>query len=155
MLYCIAFRIEIIIVQIATARSNMERLPADDPDARSNGQASTSGASDQPTYLLVFPHRLLDFRIPELESVAELAGCKPGELKLLEPFGGEPLAPYWYMTVPSEDIAKKIASRAVLLKVSQLLHLVTLAEVRCVAAHCPADCIRTHSRIAASHTCCC
>lgn len=101
----------------------MERLPADDPDARSNGQASTSGASDQPTYLLVFPHRLLDFRIPELESVAELAGCKPGELKLLEPFGGEPLAPYWYMTVPSEDIAKKIAARAVLLKVGQLLHL--------------------------------
>jgi hypothetical protein len=91
---------------------------AGDAAARTAGEASTSGSSFRPKYLLVFPHRLLDFRLPELEAVAQVAGCKPGEMQLLEPFGGERLSPFWYMTVPSEDIARRIAERAVLLRVS-------------------------------------
>jgi hypothetical protein len=92
---------------------------AGDAAARTAGEASTSGSGSTPKYLLVFPHRLVDFRLPELEAVAQVAGCKPGEMQLLEPYGGERLSPFWYMTVPSEDIARKIAERAVLLRVSR------------------------------------
>lgn len=85
---------------------------------------STSGADDsytaQPQRLLCyFAHRLLDFRVPEINALAELAGCQMEEVKWEPPTAGE-LSPLWYVTLPSHAVAVQIAQRAVLLKVGKL-----------------------------------
>jgi hypothetical protein len=86
---------------------------------------STSGRSDDSftagpqKYLCYFLHRYLDFRVAEVNSLASLAGCKPGEVSWEEPFGGDWMSPFWYITLPSPAAAFEIAKKAVLVRVSE------------------------------------
>lgn len=68
--------------------------------------------------LSYFHHRHLDFRRPEIESLARLFGCTGDDTVHWDPpFGGHVESPFWYLNVPSEEKAAAIAGRAVLLKV--------------------------------------
>ncbi len=66
-------------------------------------------------YLCHFLHRHLDFRRSELESLAVLAGVGP--LRWEPPPGGHPLSPFWRVELPGDDAARRVAERAMLLKV--------------------------------------
>lgn len=74
---------------------------------------STSGKE----YLAFFIHRLLDFRRPELESVANSVGCKDEQLQWRAPAGDVEHSPFWYLTLPSEDVAVEVSKRMILTKV--------------------------------------
>lgn len=87
-------------------------VPFDAPP-ETDDQPSTSGKE----YLCYFLHRLLDFRRPEFESVAELAGCTQDQLRWRMPAGDLEHSPFWYVTLPSEETAKSIGQRALLTKV--------------------------------------
>lgn len=78
-------------------------------------------------YLCVFYHRLLDYRKPEVESLAELfgvfnsreseSGRENGnpEKKCLQwrlPQYHHPDSPFHFVDLPSDDIARKIANRS-------------------------------------------
>ncbi|CAA6660335.1 unnamed protein product [Spirodela intermedia] len=63
-------------------------------------------------FLCVFFHRLLDYRRPEVESLAELFGHL--EWKLTENFHVD--SPFHFVSLPSEEIARKIAKRSILVK---------------------------------------
>lgn len=76
-------------------------------------------------FLCVFYHRLLDYRRPEVEALAELFGAfgddDPGapkhhnlEWNLPEEY--HPDSPFHFVSLPSEDIARSIASRSILVK---------------------------------------
>ncbi|KAE9446940.1 hypothetical protein C3L33_21173, partial [Rhododendron williamsianum] len=82
-------------------------------------------------YLCVFYHRLLDYRKPEVESLAELfglfnsreseSGRENGnpEKKCLQwrlPQYHHPDSPFHFVDLPSDDIARKIANRSILVK---------------------------------------
>eukprot|EP00884_Botryococcus_braunii_P007411 jgi/Botrbrau1/16671/Bobra.0068s0087.1 len=71
-------------------------------------------------YLCYFYHRHLDFRIPEVESLAEMAGVcstsKGHSLCWRKPHEGIEMAPMWYLRLPSEDAARFIAERSILVK---------------------------------------
>ncbi|XP_078172466.1 tRNA modification 11 protein [Carex rostrata] len=73
-------------------------------------------------YLCVFFHRLLDYRRPEVESLAELFGreeANGGSSPLVEwmlPEKHHMDSPFHFVSLPSEDIARKIASRSLLVK---------------------------------------
>ncbi|KDO37732.1 hypothetical protein CISIN_1g039679mg, partial [Citrus sinensis] len=61
-------------------------------------------------YLCVFFHRLLDYRKPEVESLAYLFGVNDAlEWKL--PKHHHPDSPFHFVNLPSEDIARSIANR--------------------------------------------
>jgi hypothetical protein len=75
------------------------------------------GSCDGQTFLVYFLHRLLDFRRPEFEAVAELCGVKGSQMSWHAPVGGDELSPFWYVTLPDEAVVKKICSRALLTKV--------------------------------------
>eukprot|EP01103_Thecamoeba_quadrilineata_P014513 TRINITY_DN4344_c0_g1_i1.p1 TRINITY_DN4344_c0_g1~~TRINITY_DN4344_c0_g1_i1.p1 ORF type:complete len:384 (-),score=63.36 TRINITY_DN4344_c0_g1_i1:8-1159(-) len=62
-------------------------------------------------YLCYFFHAHLDFRLPELESVALLTGSP---LKILQPISNS--SPFLMIDLPSDDYVKLIASRAILVK---------------------------------------
>jgi tRNA (guanine10-N2)-methyltransferase len=66
-------------------------------------------------FLAFFAHRHLDFRIPETESLAKLAGVK-GPLRWKKPEGDHEHSPFWYLDLPSEEVAKKVVERSILLK---------------------------------------
>lgn len=66
-------------------------------------------------YLCVFFHRLLDYRKPEVESLAHLFGVNDAlEWKL--PKHHHPDSPFHFVNLPSEDIARSIANRSILVK---------------------------------------
>ncbi|EFJ46403.1 hypothetical protein VOLCADRAFT_62647 [Volvox carteri f. nagariensis] len=73
---------------------------------------STSGRE----YLAYFVHRLLEFRKPELESLAQTVGCKAEEIRWRAPAGDVEHSPFWYLTLPSEDAALQISKRMILTK---------------------------------------
>lgn len=73
-------------------------------------------------YLCVFYHRLLDYRKPEFESLADLFGAfddDPSSSRSLEwklPQHHHPDSPFHFVNLPSEDIARNIANRSILVK---------------------------------------
>lgn len=74
-------------------------------------------------YLCVFYHRLLDYRKPEVESLADLFGAFDRETdpqsKSLEwrlPEEHHPDSPFHFVNLPSEQIACNIAKRSILVK---------------------------------------
>ncbi|CAA2959026.1 tRNA (guanine(10)-N2)-methyltransferase homolog [Olea europaea var. sylvestris] len=71
-------------------------------------------------YLCVFYHRLLEYRKPEFESLAGLFGAFDGTTTgLLEwklPEDHHPDSPFHFVNIPSEEIARNIASRSILVK---------------------------------------
>lgn len=75
-------------------------------------QPSTSGRE----YLLHMMHRLLDFRKPEIESLASMAGCSMDQLTWRRPAGDVDMSPFWYITLPCEEAARAIAQRTLLTK---------------------------------------
>ncbi|KAG6462317.1 hypothetical protein O3G_MSEX013187 [Manduca sexta] len=62
-------------------------------------------------YLVWFAHEHLDFRHAEMDSILSVLGIP---IKYIEPRSIK--KPYWIVELPSEDCAKKIASRSVLVK---------------------------------------
>ncbi|PON56556.1 tRNA guanosine-2'-O-methyltransferase, TRM [Trema orientale] len=79
-------------------------------------------------YLCVFYHRLLDYRKSEVESLAQLFGAfDPEGLDQQNPKGHcslewrlpqhhHPDSPFHFVNLPSEDVARKIANRSILVK---------------------------------------
>ena len=84
-------------------------------------------------YLCVFYHRLLDYRKPEVESLADLFGAFNGgdwdsdgdssnrenngnietmSLRWRLPENHHPDSPFHFVYLPSEDMARKIANRS-------------------------------------------
>lgn len=78
------------------------------------------GGGGRMWYLCVFYHRLLDYRKPEFESLADLFGAfddtnPEATNKSLEwrlPLHHHPDSPFHYVNLPSEDIARNIANRS-------------------------------------------
>ncbi len=69
-------------------------------------------------YLCYFLHRLLDFRIPDVESVLEMLGLSlDQQVKWRLPCGGEHYSPFWYIRLPSEEVVRQLADRAMLTRV--------------------------------------
>jgi hypothetical protein len=81
-----------------------------------HNNCSTSGQEQE--YLVYFCHRHLDFRLPEIEALLDGAGYG-GAVKdrWRQPFGGRFYSPFWYLRLPSDYAAQKIAERSILLKV--------------------------------------
>ncbi|KAF8404389.1 hypothetical protein HHK36_009272 [Tetracentron sinense] len=74
-------------------------------------------------YLCVFFHRLLDYRRPEVEALAELFGAfgeENGDIKRsLEwrlPEHHHHDSPFHFVDLPSDDVARRIANRSILVK---------------------------------------
>lgn len=74
-------------------------------------------------FLCVFYHRLLDYRKPEFESLADLFGAFDEEAepegKSLEwrlPENHHPDSPFHFVNLPSEELARQIANRSILVK---------------------------------------
>lgn len=75
-------------------------------------------------YLCVFFHRLLDYRKPEVESLAELYGAfgdsdgvdGHGSLEWKLPQHHHPDSPFHFVNLPSEVVARQIANRSILVK---------------------------------------
>ncbi|KAH0434501.1 hypothetical protein IEQ34_026805 [Dendrobium chrysotoxum] len=77
-------------------------------------------------FLCVFFHRLLDYRRPEVESLAELFGVfepmedgspvRPGSLEWKLPQNHHVDSPFHFVNLPSEDVARNIARRSMLVK---------------------------------------
>ncbi|GLC40262.1 hypothetical protein PLESTB_001633100 [Pleodorina starrii] len=84
----------------------------DGRQAHDDGAPSTSGKE----YLNYFVHRLLEFRRPEIESLAKTVGCKDEEVQWRAPAGDVELSPFWYLTLPSEEAAIQISKRMILTK---------------------------------------
>jgi tRNA (guanine10-N2)-methyltransferase len=55
----------------------------------------TQAQGDGSWFLSYFVHRLLDFRLPDVEAVAEMVGCPPSSMKWQRPHGNEDLSPFW------------------------------------------------------------
>lgn len=69
-----------------------------------------------PRYLVMFLHRHVEFRLPELEAVAELVLGR-GVLIVEPPRGSaHPWSPLRHVWLPSDDAARAIAARALLVK---------------------------------------
>ena len=71
-------------------------------------------------YLCVFYHRLLDYRKPEVESLAHLFGALgdnlnddvPSQLQWKLPLHHHPDSPFHFVNLPSEQVARSIANRS-------------------------------------------
>jgi hypothetical protein len=68
-------------------------------------------------YLCYFLHRLLDYRLPEVEALAKLYGFSEGEkpgqgLQWKQAPAHHPDSPFYYVFLPNEEVAHKIASRS-------------------------------------------
>ena len=66
-------------------------------------------------YLAYFMHRHLDFRRQELRALADLHGCGD-TVRWRKPFGDIEHSPLWYVWLPSDALAAKIAERSILTK---------------------------------------
>jgi len=87
-------------------------------ELRDNGaneqQADASTVpADLRKYLCYFLHRLLDFRAPELEALASLAGVP---MRLMPPELRPDINAFWTCRLPSDDAARRLAERSMLLK---------------------------------------
>jgi hypothetical protein len=69
--------------------------------------------------LVYFTHRLLDFREAELTAVAEMFGISPSDLNLRQISNDMPFSPLRLVSNVSNDQAKRIADRAMLVKVRE------------------------------------
>ncbi|GLT96607.1 hypothetical protein SLE2022_142160 [Rubroshorea leprosula] len=78
-------------------------------------------------YLCVFYHRLLDYRKPELESLADLFGAfgdrpcfefdnRGNSLEWRLPKHHHPDSPFHFVDLPSQDVARNVANRSILVK---------------------------------------
>lgn len=70
-------------------------------------------------FLCVFYHRLLDFRKPEVEALAELFGEEIAENESLQwclPENHHNDTPFHFVQLSSEEIARNIAKRSILVK---------------------------------------
>lgn len=73
-------------------------------------------------FLCMFYHRLLDYRKPEVESLAELFGAfdlrddKGRSLEWRLPENHHPDSPFHFVDLPSEEVARDIANRSILVK---------------------------------------
>ncbi|KAM3692421.1 hypothetical protein ACB094_08G085400 [Castanea mollissima] len=70
-------------------------------------------------YLCMFFHRLLDYRKAEVESLAQLFlddNDKWSSLEWRLPLHHHPDSPFHYVDLPSEDVARNIANRSILVK---------------------------------------
>lgn len=71
-------------------------------------------------YLCYFLHRLLDYRLPEVEALAKLFlkedPTASYEVRWKIPQHHHPDSPFYFVDLPSEDIARSIASRSFLVK---------------------------------------
>ncbi|KAJ0101486.1 hypothetical protein Patl1_05381 [Pistacia atlantica] len=71
-------------------------------------------------YLCVFYHRLLDYRRPEIESLAQLFGEENSysnfALEWKIPKHHHPDSPFHFVNLPSEDVARSVANRSILVK---------------------------------------
>ena len=75
-----------------------------------------SDTEPAPRYLVMFLHRHVEFRLPELEAVAELVLGR-GVLVVEPPgSGAHPWSPFRHVWLPSDDAARAIAARALLVK---------------------------------------
>ena len=87
-----------------------------------HGGISVDDASpDVGRLLCYFRHRWLDFRIPEIEALSGREVSSQWRL----PVGGSIFSPFWYVTLPHLEIAKRIASRSLLLKAQHLFRCVS------------------------------
>ena len=65
---------------------------------------------------MVFLHRHVEFRLPELEAVAELVSGR-GVLAVQPPCSSShPWSPFLHVWLPSDDAARAIAARTLLVK---------------------------------------
>eukprot|EP00955_Chlamydomonas_euryale_P052525 355182-Chlamydomonas_euryale.AAC.6 len=84
-----------------------------------HGDPRTAASPGDPWYLCYFIHRLLDFRLPDVEAVAETCGAAAPTLTWRMPFGDEPMSPFYYLRVPGGDaVVEGIARRTTLARVS-------------------------------------
>ena len=124
----------------------MLMVAADSASQPSTSNGHTCGTECQPSqplpsdneYLCYFVHRYLDFRRPEVEAQLPLAlssssaslaaGHKPcssgrtpanSPAQWREPFGGHQDSPFWYLRLPSEEVAQRLCERTMLIKVSR------------------------------------
>lgn len=76
-------------------------------------------------YLCYFLHRLLDYRLPEVEALAKLflprqhqanGGAHDDGALWKQPLHHHPDSPFHFLNLPSEDIARSIVSRSFLVK---------------------------------------
>ena len=77
-----------------------------------NADVSTVPA-DLRKYLCYFLHRLLDFRAPELEALASLAGVP---MRLIPPKLRPDINAFWTCHLPSDEAGRRLAQRSMLLK---------------------------------------
>jgi tRNA (guanine10-N2)-methyltransferase len=71
-------------------------------------------------YMCYFLHRLLDYRVPEVEALAKLHGYSEGEkpgqgLQWKQAPQHHPDSPFHFVYLPNEDIAHKIATQSKLI----------------------------------------
>jgi hypothetical protein len=109
---------EPILMQCSPARPGS--LASRDPapphsDGGSGEQPCTEPAEPAPLreYLCYFLHRLLDFRAPELVSLASLAGIP---MRLVPPDLRPDVSPFWWCRLPSDDAARRLTQRSMLVK---------------------------------------
>lgn len=82
------------------------------PSGRTVSSTDTTGLR---RYLVYFLHRHLDFRWPELQAIAAMVSGSGG--MVTEPPTGNAWSPFWYVWLPSDEAARVIASRTLLVKV--------------------------------------
>ena len=75
------------------------------------------GRSGKMWYLCYFLHRLLDYRLPEIEALAKLHGYSDGQkvgqgLQWKQAPDHHPDSPFYYVNLPNEDIARKVATQS-------------------------------------------
>ena len=89
-----------------------------------SAEPCSNGASERPAdglaspadtrkYLCYFLHRMLDFRAPELESLAPMAGIP---MRLVPPDLRPDTNAFWSCVLPDDDAARLLAQRSMLLK---------------------------------------
>ena len=75
--------------------------------------AAASGASVE--VMCHFLHRYLDFRLPEMDAIAERVGLE-GQLQWRLPDGDVADSPFWRLRLPSFDAAAQLARHSLLCK---------------------------------------
>lgn len=101
----------------------------------SSGELGSSLTSGRCRYLCYFLHRHLEFRLPEVESLAAMAGgtgrgsssmssdsgsggaAAAAAVVWEKPFGNRPESPFWYAHLASDEVACQVAARSMLTKV--------------------------------------
>ena len=80
----------------------------------SGQECSTSGRE----YLAYFMHRHLDFRLAEVDSLMEGLGLSQAPSRWRQPYGGQQYSPFWYLKLPSDEVARQLTRKSILLKAS-------------------------------------